>query len=122
MKALYSRAVFFWLFIVVVGTCEASFAYNGFDGGAMRWLLLGMSVLNVGLFAHFDQTPFVRKMAVYIGAALVWGALRYGYRWVHVSLGDGDLAVFSVLVWTDLLLNLATATVLIRMIRLKKTQ
>ncbi len=120
MRALYSRAAFFWLFIVVVGTCEACFAYNGFDSGAMRWLLLGMSVLNVGLFAHFDQTPLLRKMAVYIGAAVVWGALRYGYRWVHVSLGDGDLAVFSVLVWADLLLNLATATVLIRMIRLRR--
>ncbi len=121
MKSLYSRAGFFWLFIVVVGTCEACFAYNGFDSGLTRWLLLGMSVLNVGLFAHLDQTPLLRKMAVYIGAALVWGGLRYGYRWVHEALGDADLAALSVLVWVDLLLNLATATILIRTIRLKKS-
>ena len=120
MRSLYSRAGFFWLFIVVVGTCEASFAYNGFDSGAMRWLLLGMSVLNVGLFAHLDQTPLFRKMAVYVGAAIVWGALRYGYRWVHIGLGYRDLAAFSVLVWADLLLNVATATILIRTIRLKR--
>ena len=120
MKSLYSRAGFFWLFIVVIGTCEASFAYNGFDSGPMRWLLLAMSVLNVGLFAHLDQTPLLRKMAVYVGAALVWGAIRYGYQWVHLALGNGDLALFSVLVWADLLLNLATATILIRTIRLKR--
>ncbi len=120
MRSLYSRAGFFWLFIVVVGICEASFAYNGFDSGAMRWLLLGMSVLNVGLFAHLDTSPLLRKMAVYIGAAVVWGALRYGYRWVHGGLGDKDLVAFSVLVWADLLLNLAAATILIRTIRMKR--
>ena len=111
------RQIHFWIFIVVVGTCEAAFAYNGFDTGVMRWILIGLSVLSLCPFALLDRTPPLRKAAIYIAAAIVWGGIRYGYRWVHEGLNDADQMVFAILVWVDLLLNLATAGILIQAVR-----
>jgi len=108
------RQALFWIFIVVVGTCEASFAYNGFDTGVMRWLLIGLSVISLCLFALLDRTPPLRKAAIYVAAAVVWGGLRYGYFWVHDALKDADQTVFAILVWVDLLLNLASVIYLVR--------
>ena len=111
------RSILFWIFIFVVGLSEASFAYNAFDGGIFRWVLISLSVLNLCLFALLDRTPPLRKAAIYIAAALVWGGLRYAYRWLHEPLDGGDMILFSILVWVDLLLNLATGAFLLRELR-----
>jgi hypothetical protein len=103
VRLILSRQSLFWVFIVVTGI--------------MRWLLIGLSVLDLCLFALLDRTPAVRKAIIYIAAALLWGGIRFGYRWVHGALGDGDMTLSSVLVWVDLLLNLAIATVLLREVR-----
>ncbi len=114
MRPGLSRQALFWIFIVVAGVCEAAFAYNDFTGGAMRWLLIGLSALNLCLFALLDKTPPVRKAVVYVAAALVWGGIRFAYRWVQAGLGNADETVFAVLVWVDLLLNVATGLILMR--------
>ena len=108
------RPALFWIFIVVAGICEAAFAYNGLDSGVMRWLLTGLIVLNVCLFALLDRTPPLRKALVYVAAALVWGGIRYAYRWVHAGIGDHDALLAASLSWVDLVLNLVIGVVLLR--------
>ncbi|MGZ3297887.1 MAG: hypothetical protein ACXU8O_02635 [Asticcacaulis sp.] len=108
------RQGFFWLYVIAIGFCEASFAYNGFDHGLLRWSQIGLSVLNLCLFAYLDNTPILRKAAIYVAAAVVWGGLGFSYRLLHYGLDDGDLALFSILVWVDLALNSIAAIVLLR--------
>lgn len=83
----------------------------------MRWVLIGLSVLNLCLFALIDRTPPLRKAAIYIAAALVWGGIRYGYRWVHGALGDHDVMLASVLLWVDLVLNFVSGLILMGEVR-----
>ena len=111
------RPALFWIFILVAGICEAAFAYNDFTGGLMRWLLIGLSVLNLCLFALLDRTPPVRKAIIYIAAAVVWGGIRFAYRWVHEALGDHDVTLAALLLWIDMLLNFATGFVLLGAVR-----
>jgi hypothetical protein len=117
VKPAHVRQALFWVFILVAGFCEASFAYNGFTGGLMRWLLIGLTVLNLCLFAFLDRTPPLRKAAVYIAAAVVWGGIRYGYRWVHGGLGDRDVMLASTLLWADLVLNFVIGFILLGIVR-----
>ncbi len=117
MRPAFLRQALFWIFIVVAGACEAAFAYNDFTGGLMRWLLIGLSVLNLCLFALLDRTPPVRKAIVYIAAAVVWGGIRFAYRWVHEALGDHDLTLASALLWVDMALNFATGIFLLGVLR-----
>lgn len=117
MKPAIARQALFWIFILVAGVCEASFAYNDFTGGLMRWLLIGLSVLNLCLFAFLDRTPPLRKAVVYIAAAVVWGGIRYAYRWVHNDLGDHDVTLASTLLWVDLVMNFAIGLILFGALR-----
>jgi len=111
------RPILFWIFILIAGLCEAAFAYNDFAGGLMRWLLIGLSVLNLCLFAFLDRTPPLRKAMVYIAAALVWGGIRFGYRWVHQALGDHDVTLASALLWVDLAMNFVIGLILFGLLR-----
>ena len=117
MKPAHLRLALFWIFILVAAVCEASFAYNGFTGGLMRWLLIGLTVVNLCLFAFLDRTPPLRKLALYFVAAVIWGGIRYGYRWVHGDLGDRDIMLASTLLWADLVLNFAIGLILLGIVR-----
>jgi hypothetical protein len=111
------RPVLFWIFILVAGTGEAAFAYNDFTGGWLRWVLSGLIIVNICLLALLDRTPPVRKAITYIAAALVWGGLRYGYRWVYNALGDGNLSVAHVLFWFDQVFNAVLLVILLVALR-----
>ena len=117
MNPALARSVLFWVFILVAGTCEAAFAYNDFTGGWMRWVLTGLIVLNICLLALLDKTPPVRKAIVYVAAAVLWGGLRYGYRWVYDALGDNNLSVAHVLFWLDQALNAVMVVILLGIVR-----
>ncbi len=107
----------FWLFIVVSGGCEAAFAWNGFSGGWLRWLIIALIVVNLLMFAYLDRTVPVRKAFVYIAAACLWALERFGWQWIHAALGDGDLSVAKIAVWVDLALNMLVFAALIPAMR-----
>ena len=107
------RPVLFWIFIVVAGTGEAAFAYNDFTGGWLRWVLSGLIIVNICLFALLDRTPPLRKLVVYFAAAVVWGGLRYGYRWAYRPLGDNNLSVAHILFWFDQVFNVVLLVMLL---------
>jgi len=107
------RPVLFWIFIVVAGMGEAAFAYNEFTGGWLRWVLSGLIIVNICLLALLDRTPAVRKAITYIAAAVLWGALRYGYRWIYNALGDSNLSVAHVLFWFDQVFNVVLLVILL---------
>ena len=107
----------FWIFIVFAGACEAAFAWNGFAGGWLRWVIIALIVVNLLVFAYLDRTAPVRKAFVYIAAACIWGLERFGWQWVHSALGDGDLSLARIAVWADLALNMLVFAALISNLR-----
>ena len=117
MNQALLRPVLFWIFIVVAGTGEAAFAYNDFTGGWLRWVLSGLIIANICILALLDRTPALRKALTYIAAAVVWGALRYGYRLVYSALGDSNLSVAHVLFWFDQVFNVVLLVILLVAVR-----
>ncbi len=117
MNPVRLRFVLFWIFILVAGTGEAAFAYNDFTGGWLRYALSGLIIVNICLFALLDKTPPLRKLVVYFVAAVIWGGLRYAYRWPYKALGDSNLSVAQVLFWVDQVMNAVMIVILLVAVR-----